>query len=709
MPRIPIFTAEGNVARYNPPLQDPGAMAAPGRALAQLGGAAADLGTDFLQKYAEARQQADAAQRVATASRALSDSEEIRRKDIDSVRAYNGFNDDAAKIRADALKDVTDLRVSNYVGSRIDTETMTRGDAVRRESFGNEASAARGRIDAQTAQYKHQAATGATPEIRALAHDNAMAAIKGGAAAGYVTGENAQARVQDFNQDVAVGKVRYQMSEALTTQDLELAALKMEFLAKDMQLNPDRYADIPPEQFGTLAEEVGRAAYTMRERYENSLKEDDAIARRHTVEAAQDNIDSLRITGVPIAEAPTDEQIKKAFPKDPVQADKVIALTDMAAKFHDAKVASTWTSASEDGATAASHAPEPGSRLAKEQEAEYTAFVAAQNAKYKQLREDPAAYIWGNSPDTAKAFASAQTPEQMKAAIAMQDGLYDRLEWAAENRAVLPKETAQGAVAKILADPANAPASYENLSRLYGDAWPRVFADLTTLGKLPPAMQAVGNLMDQGRPTRDATMLARWVAESKGRDAAELIGATSKSDIDKVVIGDPGVQALQRSLWLQGLPNSQIAAITDGITMLGYAKRFQDQDQSAGQHATAAFLDKYEFLGGARIPRENYSAVSSAATLTLNALKPEQVQIPAGYSGAEGKGGPLGTPEQFVELLQDSSLWVNNPRADGLRLMDIDGKYVRTKDGTILEIPFSVTPPAVGPPNYAPVTAPQGP
>ena len=56
--------------------------------------------------------------------------------------------------------------------------------------------------------------------------------------------------------------------------------------------------------------------------------------------------------------------------------------------------------------------------------------------------------------------------------------------------------------------------------------------------------------------------------------------------------------------------------------------------------------------------------------------------------------GPLGTPQRFLELLQDSSIWINNPRDDGMRLMDIDGKLVRTKDGKPLEIPFTVMPPA---------------
>jgi hypothetical protein len=711
VPKIPLFTADAAVTRYTPPMQDPGAMAAPGRALAQLGGAVADIGTDFLQKYAEARQQADAADRVAKASRALSEQEDIYSKADDSIAAEKGYGEAAAKIKAEALKDVTDLRVSNYVGQRIDTETLTRGESVRRQSFGNESSAARGNLEKQLGQYGFQAATGNSPEIRSLAHDNAMAAIKGAAASGYINGERAAAYGLNFNEGAAIGRVRFHMNEALTTEDPELAAYRANALAQDMQKNPEHYEDISAERFGTLADEAARMAHTLQDRYENSLEASDAINRRHTVEAAKDNINSIGASGLPIPGAPTDQQIKDALPKDPVEAEKLIGLTTMAQNGYDASQAMKWTTPAEDNAQAEAFAAKPGI-LAEQQAQQYNAWVNAQNKKYNALREDPASYVLGNSPETRQAMESAQTPEQMKAALAAQDGLYDRLEVPPDRRAVLTKAQAERSVAQLLDKPENAPAVLDGQQKLFGDRWPRVFQDLTALGKLPPAMQAVGNLMDGKEPTRDAVILARWIAQTKDRQVADLIGSTAKSDIDKNIIANEDVQRFNRSMSLQGLANTQIAGINDGIVDLAYAKRFQDQDASAAEHAVAAFLDKYQFLGAARIPRQNYDAVNRAAAATLNTLKAEQIQIPREYGGDEGKSGPLGPPERFLELVQDSSLWINNPRADGLRLMDIDGKLVRTKDGKPLEIPFTVTPPpgpAYGNPGkFDPINLPAG-
>lgn len=844
MPKIPLFTADAAVARYNPPMQDPGAMAAPGRALAQLGGAVADIGTDFLQKYAEARQQADAADRVAKASRALSEQEDLWSKSDDSIAAGKGYGDAAAKIRADALKDVTDLRVSNYVGQRIDTETLTRGESVRRQSFGNESSNARGNLEKQLGQYGFQAATGATPEIRSLAHDNAMAAIKGAQASGYINGENASARALNFNEGAAIGRVRYHMNEALTTEDPELAAYRANALAQDMQKNPEHYEDISPERFGTLADEAARMAHTLQDRYENSLEASAAIQNHQIIEGGQDDAKSLLYTGQHIPNYPTDQQIRDASPKDPVAADKLIAERTMAENFYDASQAIKWTTPAEDEATAFAFAAKPG-RLAEQEAQQRAAWGNAVDKKNRMLREDPAAYVLGNSPETRQAMETAKTPEQMKAALAAQDGLYDRLKVPSDERAVLTKAQAERSVAVLLDNPANAPVTLAAQEDLFGDRWPRVFNDLTALGKLPPAMQAVSHLMSGGRPTRDATILARWIAETKGRNADDLIGSTAKSDIDKNVIGNEDVQRLSRSLSLQGLPNRQIAGIIDGISMLGYAKKFTDKDDQAGQHAADAFLDKFQFLGAARIPRENYDAVSRAADAMLNTLNPDRIQIPREYGGnpipstpvvadpktvmpgvlhlneaiapkvpagaprplapgewidnppkapneeggwsseitntvqagqeprlnngratilpgmwivngkpvhvdedtaveyalrsglkfksygsnelaekasqdreddwqkiepknagqvaplwepgaqaAPSVSGPSGTPQRFLELLQDSSIWINNPRDDGMRLMDIDGKLVRTKDGKPLEIPFTVMPPA---------------
>jgi hypothetical protein len=842
-------------------MQDPGAMAAPGRALAQLGGAVADIGTDFLQKYAEARQQADAAGRVAKASRALSEQEDIYSKADDSIAAGKGYGEAAAKIKAEALKDVTDLRVSNYVGQRIDTETLTRGESVRRQSFGNESSNARGNLEKQLGQYGFQAATGSSPEIRSLAHDNAMAAIKGASASGYITGEKAAAYGLNFNEGAAIGRVRFHMNEALTTEDPELAAYRANALAQDMQKNPEHYEDISAERFGTLADEAARMAHTLQDRYENSLEASDAINRRHTVEAARDNINSLGATGLPIPGAPTDQQIKEALPKDPVEAEKLIGLTTMAQNGYDASQAMKWTTPAEDNAQAEAFAAKPGI-LAEQQAQQYNAWVNAQNKKYNALREDPASYVLGNSPETRQAMENAKTPEQMKAALAAQDGLYDRLEVPSDRRAVLTKAQAERSVAQLLDKPENAPAVLDGQQKLFGDRWPRVFQDLTALGKLPPAMQAVGNLMDGKEPTRDAVILARWIAQTKDRQVDDLIGSTAKSDIDRNIVANEDVQRFNRSMSLQGLANTQIAGINDGIVALAYAKRFQDQDASAAEHAAAAFLDKYQFLGAARIPRENYDAVSRAAAATLNTLTPDRIQIPRAYGGdalpstpvvadpatvmpgvlhlnekiapkvpagaprplapgewidnppkgtdkqgswsseitntvqagqeprlnngratvlpgmwivngkpvhvdedtaveyalrsglkfksynsnqeaekasqdredawqkiapkdagqvaplwepgarAASVSGPSGPPERFLELVQDSSLWINNPRADGLRLMDIDGKLVRTKDGKPLEIPFTVTPPprpAYGNPGkFDPINLPAG-
>src|SRR5262249_23160458 len=144
---------------------------------------------EFDEKYAEARRQADAAEAVAKGSRRLSDEEDNWGKVADSVEARKGFDDAAQKSNDEILGGISDLRTRTYVKQRLDTEALNRSESVRRESFGHEAAAARGKLTTQLATFAQQAAVGTTPEARALATDNAMAAIHGSVAAGWTTPE----------------------------------------------------------------------------------------------------------------------------------------------------------------------------------------------------------------------------------------------------------------------------------------------------------------------------------------------------------------------------------------------------------------------------------------------------------------------------------------------------------------------------------------
>lgn len=280
---------------------------------------------------------------------------------------------------------------------------------------------------------------------------------------------------------------------------------------------------------------------------------------------------------------------------------------------------------------------------------------------------------------------------------------------------VLQQGQAQAMTAQITQQGVDVKGQLDGLQRQWGDAWPKVFGDLVTLGKLPAAYQSVAVLDDP----KDAALLARAISETSkgGKDWNDILGNAGGKPVAQGirdnVRNDPSVQQLERSLSNSGASAQQIDGIVSSIETLGFAKHFYNQDSSAAQSAVTSFTGKYTFLpnGDARIPTDAAPRVTANAGVTLRDLSLDKIQVPEAFratdSAADIKAHP-GAPaaSDYLLSIQSNPTWITAPKGDALWLLDGEARVVRDKAGKPISVPFSAPMPVPQAPDMANPAAP---
>ena len=250
-------------------------------------------------------------------------------------------------------------------------------------------------------------------------------------------------------------------------------------------------------------------------------------------------------------------------------------------------------------------------------------------------------------------------------------------------------------------------STFQQLQQQFGAAWPHAFSDAVSLGRLPPAYQAVQALDDP----HDAALLSRTLASEKpspdGKvaksvaDTVDTIGGKGEADrIRNLARYAPETQRYATSIYRSGASDEQIAGIVNSVQTLALAKRAAgDSPDSAAAVAASleSFFGKFEYMpnGGARVPAAKFDAVSGNAQTMLSNLTPGSIAVPTNF-------GQTGQPDrdEYVNVLRASPTWVTSPRSDALWLMDNEGRIVRTTGGKPLEVRFDAPAPQAASPAF---------
>jgi hypothetical protein len=347
-------------------------------------------------------------------------------------------------------------------------------------------------------------------------------------------------------------------------------------------------------------------------------------------------------------------------------------------------------------------------------------YIQVAKDQKEALDKDPGAYVRQNSPIIKQKYAdylatlngppAAQGPafaDYAQATLAQQG----RLGVPPEQQHVLPKAEAQSHAMDIARDPEKSPQQMQRMAAAAGDAWPQVWNDLITQGKLPAGYQVVGQLADYdpGNASVLARSLGAKTKDDKGFEAlvsAKAPGGKSIRQVaDETIPVDERVVAYERSLLDSGASVGQTVAVRAAIEHLaaGRAIFLHEAPTEATEKAIDAVIGHYQFMpnGGGRVPADRFSDVSANAQSTLNDLSLDRVAVPARFGSAPSEP----KPQEYIDNVKAAPTWVTGPKADRLFLLDPAGRVVKDKDGAAISVPFSqqrmMPPPAAIPPATA--------
>lgn len=276
MPAIPRFDNDVNLRPSGAAQQSPGAMAAVGRALSQVGDEQTDIMTSFLQRRTEAKRGADAAHEAAKASGDLDNIQQQWSLIPDRDQAQTGFDTDAKKMRERVLAGINDPLVRSHVSQSVDREIANRREATAHAAFRLESSARRGQLDKDLDKLANSAAAASDDDLRAKLTTDGIASIRGAIAGGWLDPETGEKAVIGFQSKVQEVQARKLMNEAIDAEDGTAADDVAQRLS-----DPKDFPGLLPERREILRTRLESLAYRLDQRAAAKQAHADATAARN--------------------------------------------------------------------------------------------------------------------------------------------------------------------------------------------------------------------------------------------------------------------------------------------------------------------------------------------------------------------------------------------------------------------------------------------
>ncbi len=306
MPELPTFISPGPTAPPMQPQVNPLAMSQSGEALAQAGARVTGTLEDWNQKYADARRQMDATTAISGASAQLGQLEQKYSLMPDRDAAFAGFQKDAGYsvdeqsgefqiqpggVLQKTLDGISDPLVRAHVQDQITQEAIARGLETRHAAFLMEGSKARGDLDQLHAQYLNDAATAATPQMRAISIDKYTAAVAGAAQAGWIPPEEGPQRTIQFRSDLA----KTDAYSFMRTAGEAAAQGRLSPLAiGDAIADPKNFQGLLPQEREALANEgIARGKMIVQVQSAAQAHQDAVAEKEHTAMQQANAVDLL--------------------------------------------------------------------------------------------------------------------------------------------------------------------------------------------------------------------------------------------------------------------------------------------------------------------------------------------------------------------------------------------------------------------------------
>jgi hypothetical protein len=270
------------------------------------------------------------------------------------------------------------------------------------------------------------------------------------------------------------------------------------------------------------------------------------------------------------------------------------------------------------------------------------------------LTEDPAGYVLAE-PAVAAARAKLDAAQSnTDKASALQDYLtasravQQSLGVPEGQQHILTKAEAQSTAQRLgSVDPSKGDmgAALMGIQQQYGKAWPQVFGDLVTEGKLSPEYQILAAMPDPLARTDFQRALAASTQRGGLAKLREDAPAPAVKDIDAGI--DDRIADFRRTAMIPGLSSNigLIHTVRDSIRTLAtyYAIQSGDGSQALERATDAVLGSKYDFSGTMRVPKGMLAAAETGTRNLVDGLKPADLAPLAADTQAREMG-----PEDFL-------------------------------------------------------------
>lgn len=388
------------------------------------------------------------------------------------------------------------------------------------------------------------------------------------------------------------------------------------------------------------------------------------------------NMEALTTQGVPIPQGqiPTEREYVMAYgPMDGVikYQTEVTGLL----KTNNAIVQMQSASPAQRMGMVAASKPDPNSPTYAQDAQQYQAVQRANESITKAIEADPVAYAYRSDPKLAELANNAQTSPQARAQfVTALTAEQERL------GATSPKLLTDGqaeSIALRLADPKATGEQIAgmmfSLSEQWGSAWPQVYGQLATAGKLPPEAIVIPNMQDRA----SAEKYARW-SRIKKSEIDQQLPSTDKKDIDDRL--RENFVDLQQSLVMQGgNAASQVGVYFDAAQRMAQMYRLQGEGwKDATDRAYKEVIGHaYEFNGSYRIPVAQDPQTVIKGTEVLTETLPVGSIVPLrDVPGLK----PEDRDRATQSIIRNNAVWANNSDETGLLL------YVKGQDGSLYPV-----------------------
>lgn len=321
MPQIPRFDNDVNLRPGGAAQVSPGAMAAVGHALSQVGDEQTQIMTEFLARRTEAKRSADAAHVTAAASGNLDTIQHQWSTVADRDQAEMGFDKDATAMRERVLGGIEDPYVRSHVSQRLDSEIAARRHDTTNAAFRMESSARRGQMDTDLNTLATSAAGASNDALRAKLTDDGVASIKGAVAGGWLDPEVGDKLTLSFKSQVQEVQARKLMNAAIDDENGEAAHDVSARLG-----DPAQFPGLLPERREILQGRLESLGYRLDQRAAARVAHNDAAADRN-LRKAQGHNEAVLLAGIADGKAVSAADIQHMADTQQISAGGVEALT----------------------------------------------------------------------------------------------------------------------------------------------------------------------------------------------------------------------------------------------------------------------------------------------------------------------------------------------------------------------------------------------